>query len=101
MAPELEKSPSILAVLALLERELGPGALRIVDHWDADLCAIGVTGADPARRVYLSTWNRDAGRFFYDCETDTADGDLPFVVVDHGEDVDFAALLAAVRRHVG
>jgi hypothetical protein len=53
----LMKDPSLLAVLDRLNEDLGDEAFAIVDHWDADLCAVGVAKpSDHARLVYISTW---------------------------------------------
>lgn len=86
------------SVLALLERlELARRGWIVVDHWDADLCAVGIAHRDdPRRLVYVSTWNRPTGRCYFDCETPT--GDDPTDYESHAvEDADFETLVRAME----
>lgn len=56
---------------------------------------------DPRRLVYVSTWNRRPGRYYYECETPRGPDATDYEVADSGEDVDFEALLrAAMERHL-
>lgn len=73
----------------------------IVDHWDGDLCAVGI--AQPrrlSRLVYVSTWRMRPGRYYYECEAPSGRKETDYEVVETGEDVDFAALLSAMERHL-
>ena len=45
-------------------------SIQIVDHWDADLCAIGLAKGN--KLIYVSTYNyinEDVCRYDYDLET--------------------------------
>ena len=41
----------------------------LVDHWEADLFAIGLASDRmPGRLVYVSTYLKEPGRYFFECE---------------------------------
>ena len=85
------KDPSVFEVLAWLERELGPGAFQIVDHWEGLLFAIGVaTADDPGHLVYFELSNEVPGRFFYECELPrpASEDEMPYEVIETAHDVD-------------
>jgi hypothetical protein len=101
--PAFVKDASVLDCLTQLERAMGSGVFRVVDHWDADLCAVGIASPGDAKRlVYVSTWQKEAGRYYYECEIPrlpTSEDEPNYAVVEKADDVDFDTLLAAVRRH--
>jgi hypothetical protein len=101
--PALVKDASVLDCLTQLERAMGSGAFRVVDHWDADLFAVGVaTPGDVERLVYVCTWQKEAGRYYYECESPrvhASENEPNYAVAEKADDVDFDTLLAAVRRH--
>ena len=45
------KVPSILRLIEDLELRFGPTAFQIIDHWSADLRAIGIASPTNARRL--------------------------------------------------
>lgn len=74
----------------------------IVDHWDADLCAIGIAHPRRLRRlVYVSTWRMRPGRYSYECEAPSGPKETDYEVVETGEDVDFVTLTSVMARHLG
>lgn len=95
--PALIKDASIHQVLRALSETLGGDSFAIADHWDGDLCAIGVGAkSDHRRLVYICTYEKDEGRFDYECEYPPGEsGDTSMHV-----DVDFGVLADAVRRHL-
>lgn len=97
-------SPKRRAIRALLKRlPMADRGWVIEDHWECDLCAIGVARADDRRRlVYVLTWQHSPGRYSYICEV-PGEGPDPtdFVHGEQGEDVDEAQLLDALVRHLG
>lgn len=89
------------SLLALLDRlQLAAKEWAVVDHWEADLCAVGIAHRDdPRRLVYVSTWNKPAGRYYIECETPR--GDDPTDYPSHEiEDADFGALVSAMEAHL-
>lgn len=71
----------------------------IVDHWDADLCAVGIARSDDHEQlVYISTRDHESGRFYYECENSPA---AKRTNKDNAEDVDFDILLKAMEKHLG
>ncbi|RME50659.1 MAG: hypothetical protein D6790_20950 [Caldilineae bacterium] len=94
------KDRSILDLLALID--LASNGWISVDHWDADLCAIGIAKmGDPRRLVYVSTFERLPGRYDYECEVKAGPNAEDYVTVDSGEDVDLERLRQVLRRHLG
>lgn len=84
--------------------ELTSRGWLVVDHWDADLHAVGLaTTRDPRRLAYVSTFMRTAGRFDYECETPAGPGpeDDSYTTTASGQDVDYDTLLRALETHLG
>jgi hypothetical protein len=51
----MEKDRTILKFIEKLKLTVNFNLLKVVDYWEADLCAIGLTKED--RLVYISTFN--------------------------------------------
>ncbi len=86
------KDPSmtnLIATLALSDREW-----RIVDDWEADLCAIGITSeAANGKLVYICTFGKEPGTFDYDCDIPTGTSDPSgFQTVASGKDANLNTL---------
>jgi hypothetical protein len=96
-----EKTPEVREVVAWLNEHVDV-ELLIVDHWEADLCAIGLAiPGDPRRLVYISTWNRPQNSFFVELEAAPPDGsEMPYVGVGKFESVDRDRLLQIVVNHL-
>jgi hypothetical protein len=95
------KDKSVLDVVSWLEESLSQKLLAI-DHWDADMYAIGIARADhPNELVYVSTWNRPPDRYLVEIESAPSAGvDLPYTTVARHDDVDRDDLLRIVREHL-
>ncbi|MCK6576233.1 hypothetical protein L6V77_34720 [Myxococcota bacterium] len=94
-----DKDPSIQRLL----RQLDPQARRwrVVDHWEADLCAIGIAGVtDPGRLVYISTYEADPDRYHFECEVGRGSAPDDYEVTKTGENVTFAELLIVMEDHL-
>ncbi|QNR25597.1 hypothetical protein [Croceimicrobium hydrocarbonivorans] len=65
----MEKDKTILDLLERLKSSLDLTALKVVDHWPSDLCAIGLQKEN--RLIYISTFNfanREKPGYDYDLE---------------------------------
>jgi len=94
-----DKEQAIKDLIAALP--LGENPWILVDHWDADLCAIGIARADqPRQLVYVSSFGRSTGRYDYECETPKGPQADEYTTTTSGEDVDFETLLDIIRRHL-
>lgn len=99
----MHKGFSILELLDRLSRELPSSAWQVVDHWEADRCAIGVArGDDPRVLVYVSTYGLELGRYSYECEVPVS-GESPrsFRAVSQAHSVEWDLLLAVIKQHLG
>lgn len=63
------KDKSILNLIELLQNKIGKENLYIVNHWEADNCAIGFTNALKKNLVYISTFNKKANEYYVELET--------------------------------
>ena len=73
----------------------------IVDHWDADRCAIGIaSAAEPARLVYVSTFGKRDGLFDYECELPARDSSEAYSSSAGGTDVGYEELLEVMISHL-
>ena len=96
----MEKDRSILDLLSGLS--LDRSGWIVVDHWEADLCAIGPTRPSaPGRIVYVSTYNKPDGRYDYECEEAAGPAPENHATGDAGQNVDLPTLIAVLQRHLG
>lgn len=98
----MEKSPEILDVLDRLSRRLGTGAFVVCDHWERDLCAVGIA-SPPSEQVlvYISTYGEKASRYSYELELPSStDTDSPYDDAGRGSDVSSEELAAVVAEHL-
>jgi hypothetical protein len=69
MASPLDKDPIIIALLERLGERLGPDSFDIVDHWESDLCAVGIASPrDHGILAYLSCYGEPEGRYHVELE---------------------------------
>jgi len=93
------KESSIKVLVARLD--LPTRGWIVVDHWEGDLCAIGIASArEPARLVYVSTFGKHNGVFDYECELPPANSDEIYQVAREATDVTFEELLAVMVSHL-
>jgi hypothetical protein len=72
-----------------------------VDHWEGDLCAIGIASKrQPRRLVYVSTYGKERDRYYYECEEPNGIAPEDYETVGQGVDVDFEMLVAAIEKHL-
>ena len=87
---------NLLECLGLTER-----GWLIVDHWEGDMCAVGVAArSSPRRLVNVSTCNKKEGLYDYECESPSGQGEDEYEVADAGQDVAFDVLLLAMAKHL-
>jgi hypothetical protein len=101
MACELDKTPAILSVLDRLRSRLGPDAFILADHWENDLCAIGIASPrDPRVLVYISTYTELPDRFGYELEMPQLGSDAPYQATGRGTNVSFEELVGVIIEHL-
>lgn len=84
----MEKDTSITDLIEKLSKLIDLNAINIVDHRDADLCAIGLTKED--RTIYISTYsylNSTIPQYDFDLEKSTGPLAHQFSVVKEGRAV--------------
>lgn len=88
--------------MELLARlELSRRAWIVVDHWDADLHAIGIAHReDPRRLVYISTFDEPPDTYYFECEVPTGPDETDYESGHSKEHVSFAELRAAMEAHL-
>jgi hypothetical protein len=95
----LEKDKTILDLVEALDLERR--GWMVVDHWEADLCAIGIgMVTDPRRLVYVSTFNRRPGRYDYECELPDGEAPEEYSTPATGEEVEYEILLKIMEAHL-
>jgi hypothetical protein len=96
----LQKDKSIIELVDALN--LDEKGWTISDHWDGDMCAIGIASKSrPSLLVYVSTFDLPSGRFYFECEVAEAEGELRYASSDSAANVDFAALERKMIDHLG
>jgi hypothetical protein len=95
----LSKEVRICDLLETLELERR--GWIVVDHWSADLCAVGIAlGSDPSLLVYVSTFKKAEGRFDYECQGPGGADPEDYVVTEQGCDADLVQLLTVLCSHL-
>lgn len=60
-----KKETRIIELVERLWTDLGVESFRVVDHWPADLCAIGLASiGNPRQLAYISTYHAPSGARF-------------------------------------
>ncbi|PZR29818.1 MAG: hypothetical protein DI535_01570 [Citrobacter freundii] len=101
----MEKDNSITDLIEKLRPLIDLNNLEIVDHWEADLCAIGLTKQD--QTIYISTHNyqgSEVPKYDFDLEKSTGPLAHQFKVIKEGRAVSEDELLTEIsnffQRHV-
>jgi hypothetical protein len=93
------KDRAIQQLLAAVELERRGWV--IVDHWEGDLCAIGIAARGDVRRlVYVSSFDQAPDRFAYRCEVPAGPTEDHWQAGESGGDVSVDQLLRALERHL-
>ena len=101
MSSPLEKHLSILLLLDRLRSDLGSAAFAVVDHWDADHCAIGL--AHPSNHqilVYVSTFHKETGQYDYELELPPVSEVELYSCAGRAESSTYEELLGVIRSHL-
>ncbi|MBS0265205.1 MAG: hypothetical protein JSS02_24950 [Planctomycetes bacterium] len=94
-------------MLDRLRSRLGAGAFDVVDHWDADLCAVGIARPDNhSVLVYISTFGRSDGGYFVSLEfppqpDDEQWANHPYTPAGEQRVSSFDELVQVIQRHFG
>lgn len=95
------KDESILRLIEKLKCAMGEDAFSVVDHWDADLLAIGI--AKPENNdllVYVSTYRQPFGSYFVSLQFPARPfSELPYSQGDEFQVRGFHELVEVIQRH--
>ena len=73
----------------------------VVDHWESDLCALGIAALhDPRRLVYVSTFNMPPGLFSYECEVGVGPNMEEYTTTGYDNNVTYEELVGAIKQHL-
>ncbi len=97
----MKKDKTIVELLGWLHEQLGD--LAVIDHWDADLFAVGISAPhDPKRLAYISSYGHPPGYYHVELEaTPKSDSDMPYEVVNRFDSVNRDQLLKIITEHIG
>jgi len=96
------KDVSLQIAIAKLRHEFGATAFKVVDHWEADTCAVGIAHPDNHEiLVYVSTCALPEHGYFVSLELPSEEADLPYRPAGEFNDVDLDNLVRIVRQHLG
>jgi hypothetical protein len=94
------KSIEIQQTIANLQDVLGKDAFEVADHWEADLCSIGI--AHPKNNqllVYVSTCEQAKDEFFVATELPPENVAEIYQPGSEFKNVKFDGLIEIIRRH--
>ena len=97
----LEKDESIKEVIKKLYNELGKDSFIIVDHWEADLNAIGIDSpSNNGVLVYISINENEKDSYYVSLELPpSSEIDLPYTGAGEFNSVNFEKLVEIIRKH--
>lgn len=98
----LDKAAAIVAALDWLRSRLGPEAFVVNDHWETDLCAVGIASPrDPRVLVYITCYGERPERIGYELELPPPPGaEFPYQVAGQGSAVTLEELAEVVAGHL-
>ncbi len=72
---------------------------ELQDHWDGDLCAVGIASpGDAGRLAYVSCWGQPPG--CYHVELEVGDSDEGYAITQQHEALTLTAAVALVIEHL-
>jgi hypothetical protein len=97
----MQKDATITELLHWLRERLG-NTFAITDHWEGDLCAVGISAPDdPAQLVYISSWRRPAGYYAVELESAPLPGsEMRYEDVGKYDHVNRDELLSIIKKHL-
>ena len=98
----LDKNPAILAALDHLQSRLGPDGFVLADHWEQDMCAVGISSPrNSSVLIYISCYGEVPDRFWYELELPSPPGDeFPYQVAGSGTASSLGELTDIVAGHL-
>lgn len=97
LGESLNKDRSIIRTLEQIESELGVNKFIIVDHWDADVCAVEISDHKQQLLIYFSTWKKEKGHYYAEIERRNPSKNLPFEVIQTHETITLKELIALCK----
>lgn len=95
----MNKDKRIYRFIENIKNDLGTEDFVVVDHWDADLCSIGVAKKnDVAQLVYVSTYNKSSNEYYYELEFSNA-LEKSKSIFDTEGNVKYEVLLNIIKIH--
>jgi hypothetical protein len=95
----VQKAPEIRRLVSrVMQSSLGQH-LTMVNHWDADLFAVGFANRkDSSRLVYVTAWRQEPGTFSFECEYRPSGSDVP--TIEQSGTVAEEALIRVIREYL-
>lgn len=98
---DLNKHPGVIELLDQLREVLGGAAFRVVDHWEADLRAVGVAHPRNQHLLACLALGERPGSYDIHLELPATDrSELPWTEAGSYTDVPFSELVRIVREHL-
>lgn len=103
MNTRFQKDQSIIRLIDGLRALLGPRAFDVVDHWESDLCAVGIARPDNhGVLVYISTSGKPGERCSVSLELPPQPGsDIPYTAAGDQDAANLNELAEIIQRHFG
>ncbi|HTJ50536.1 MAG TPA: hypothetical protein VL443_13840 [Cyclobacteriaceae bacterium] len=95
----LNKDKRIISLVKHFSDKYGENTFKIKDHWESDLCAIGLTDNSEKYLIYISTYGRAKGHFYVSLENLTKN-DLEYEDAGDFNDVDLTILDSHFMQHL-
>ncbi len=100
MTTGIRKDKSIWILLGELAGCIDSRSYQVLDHWEADLHAIGVAAPDnPEQLVYVCTFDQPPGTSAYECES--SGSGAPYAATSSGTAASVLELASIIERHLG
>jgi hypothetical protein len=98
---DLNKDKTIKLTVKHLADKFGADNFKIKDHWDADLCAIGLTDISERYLIYFSNYGKIDNDFYVSLENPAEDNsNYPYEPAGDFDHIDLKGLEDLVVKHL-
>lgn len=95
----ISKDKNIVHILTFLRDKLGKESIVIIDHWNADKTAIGISNRTNTKLIYISTNKKKSNEYYIELEITNQKNIEEYIKCDEFDGVDSDQVLSHVIKH--
>ena len=95
----ISKDKNIVDILTFLQNKLGKENIVIIDHWNADRTAIGISNKTNTKLIYVSTNKKKSNEYFIELEITNQKNKEEYIKCGAFDGIDSDQVLSYVIKH--